>query len=71
MSAMNVSDLVLEERYAGVRDGVFRLLAISPDFLADVANAFVEVFAPVEDHEHGPILWALMTKTQVRGWDFR
>jgi len=62
---MNSLDLVLEERYAAMREGVFRLLSVSSDYSADVAAAFVEVFAPlIEDADHGPVLWALMVKTQ-------
>lgn len=65
MSAMNVSDLVLEERYAVYRDSIFRLLNLSSDYSIDVANMFVEVFSPVETTQHGPIFWSLMVKTQV------
>lgn len=64
MSAMNVSDLVLEERYAVYRDSIFRLLNLSSDYSIDVANMFVEVFSPVETTQHGPIFWSLMVKTQ-------
>jgi hypothetical protein len=64
MAAMNVSELVLEERYAGYRDSIFRLLSMTSDFVIEVANMFVEVFAPVEMSEHGPILWSVMAKTQ-------
>lgn len=63
---MNVSELVLEERYATVRDTIFHLLNQSSDYLAEVANMFIDVFSPVEDHEHGPILWSIMTKSTVR-----
>lgn len=63
---MNVSELVLEERYATVRDAIFHLLAQSSDYLAEVANIFIDVFSPVEDPDHGPILWSLMAKSTVR-----
>jgi hypothetical protein len=59
-------DLVLEERYSAVREGIFRILSASSDYSAEVAAAFVEVFAPiVDDADHGPIFWAIMVKTQV------
>lgn len=63
---MNVTDLVLEERYASARDGVFALLNSSSSYLLEVANAFIDVFSPIEDADHGPVLWSLMAKTTVR-----
>lgn len=63
---------VLEERYTTIRDAIFRILSMSPDYSVEVANAFIEVFAPLmDDGEHGAVLWALMVKTQVcanEGW---
>ena len=67
MASMDPTGLVLEERYTAVRDGIFRILSASSDYSAEVAAAFVDVFAPImEDNDHGPVLWAIMVKTQVR-----
>lgn len=57
---------VLEQKYAPARQAIFTILQSTNTYNLQVVRILIDVFKDIPNvTNHGPILWALMIKSEV------